>query len=260
MDPGKWLPSWPQGSTEAEPERQQHLLHGPAITAQNDTWWREIGSGQSPDLHSKNCAQSCTTSRSSRRGSEIMTFKLFTFKEDLQIQTKSKWLKTDMAFFLHFSFVKNMQKNHILWHITNFCPSELKVCFVQCAAKHTGLTYQVWWWTVWWFLLYSQEEGQHLPTLSQVLRGDQTVSIRCLLNTELSGWAYNKLVHKNIDRSHFVIFKSMLFHTSKSECLRHYHVYLLHTYTCYQDPGQGWTGRSTNSFSQTFCSIDATGE
>lgn len=189
-----------------------------------------------------------------------MKLKRFTFKEDLQIfgqnpnDLRLTWL------FFYISLLWKICKNHILSHITNLRPSELKVCVVQCTVKPTGLTYQVWWWTVGWFLLYPQEEGQHLPTLSQVLRGDQTVSIHCLLNTEPSDWAYNKLGHNDKDRSHFVIFKSMLFHTSKSECLHHYHVYLLHTYTCYQDPGQGWTGRSTNSFSQTFCSIDATGE
>ena len=67
---------------------------------------------------------------------------------------------------------------------------------------------------------------QHPPTLLQVLRGDQTVSIHCLLNIELSDWACNKLVHNNIERSHFVILKSMLFNTSKSECLCLYHAYL----------------------------------
>lgn len=40
------------------------------------------------------------------------------------------------------------------------------------------------------------------------------VSIHCLLNTELSDWACSKLVNNNIERSDFIIFKSMLFDTS----------------------------------------------
>lgn len=116
----------------------------------------------------------------------------------------------------------------------------------------TGFTYRVWWWTVWWFSLYSQEEVQHPPTLPQVLKGGQTVSIHCLLNTGLSDWACNKLVHSNIEKSHFIIFKSKWERTVFLSCVP--------TYTCHQDPGARWTRRSTNSFSQTFCSVDATGE
>lgn len=38
VDPGKWLSSRSQGTPEAEPERQQHLLHGPTITTQHCPW------------------------------------------------------------------------------------------------------------------------------------------------------------------------------------------------------------------------------
>lgn len=38
VDPGKWLSSRSQGTPEAEPEWQQHLLHGPTITTQHCPW------------------------------------------------------------------------------------------------------------------------------------------------------------------------------------------------------------------------------
>lgn len=51
---------------------------------------------------------------------------------------------------------------------------------------------------------------QRPPTLSQVLRGDQTGSIHCLLNTALSDWACNKLGYNFRDVS-LIIFSLMLF-------------------------------------------------
>lgn len=51
------------------------------------------------------------------------------------------------------------------------------------------------------------------------------VSIHCPLNTELLDWACSKLVYNIIERSDFIIFKSMLFHTIRSECMCFYYAY-----------------------------------
>lgn len=149
----------------------------------------------------------------------------YSYLQDLQISKNLgdlEWHCFTQTTFSHFL------KYHILWYTTSPLWLKWLMIFVQCTIKPIAWTYQIWWWTVWWFLPYSLEEVQKPPTLSQVLREDQMVSIRCLLNTQLSNWACNKLIHNNTERSHFIIFLCYLM--LQLQVNQRAHVIILHKY------------------------------